>query len=200
MKIIKISSNKDLEPTDEMISVYEERTNRHIDLVRKYCDKIIEYDEDRFGELEGRKKVHDDSKFEEPEYTPYIYITWKYRCQDNGGDFEECNPPENLSEIMDEATIHHVTTNSHHPEYHDKEADPNLIINKENRDQPPTIKINATSMPDIDIAEMVADWCSVSEERGNTPKSWADKNVGVRWEFSEDQKELIYELIDAIWE
>jgi hypothetical protein len=46
---------------------------------------------------------------------------------------------------------------------------------------------------------MVADWASVSEERGNSPKSWAKKNVNVRWKFNKKQEDLIYELIDVIW-
>ena len=67
------------------------------------------------------------------------------------------------------------------------------------RDKPPEEMIDATKMPDLDIAEMVADWCAVSEERGNTPKSWADKNVNVRWKFTDEQSDLIYEIIDAVW-
>ena len=59
--------------------------------------------------------------------------------------------------------------------------------------------VDASEMTRLDIAEMVCDWCAVSEERGNTPKSWADKNVNVRWEFTDEQKDLIYELIDGIW-
>jgi hypothetical protein len=39
---------------------------------------------------------------------------------------------------------------------------------------------------------------AVSKERGNTPKSWADKNVNIRWKFNDDQKDLIYELIENV--
>ena len=54
-------------------------------------------------------------------------------------------------------------------------------------------------MPDEYIAEMVADWCSVSLERNNSPKDWADSNLGIRWKFNPRQTKLIYDLIEAIW-
>ncbi len=40
---------------------------------------------------------------------------------------------------------------------------------------------------------------AMSEEKGGTPKNWADKNVNVRWKFTDKQKDLIYELIEKIW-
>jgi len=145
--------------------------------VSKYCRKIADYDEDRFGDLRDRLKVHDDSKFESPEYEPYIWITWSYKCKDDGVDFDA---PEELDKMMNEATLHHVTSNSHHPEYHSPKK--TGLINRKDRDKPPSEMVDATSMPDIDLAEMVADWCGMGEEKGNTAKSWADKNVNVRWE------------------
>ena len=32
------------------------------------------------------------------------------------------------------------------------------------------------------------------------PQNWADKNVNIRWKFNDNQKELIYKLIEDIWE
>ena len=60
--------------------------------------------------------------------------------------------------------------------------------------------VDATKMPDLDLAEMIADWLAVSEERGTDPKDWADKNVNIRWKFDDEQKDLIYELIEKIWD
>lgn len=175
---------------------FEKRTNKHIDLVEKYCKKITDYDEDKFGKLIERVENHDQSKFKDPEMEPYIYTTWEYKCKDDGVEF---NPPEDIKEKMNEATTHHVLNNRHHPEFHAGED--SEVINKEDRDEPVRDKIiDATNMPDLDLAEMVADWCAVSEERGNTPKSWAEKNIDKRWKFSDNQTELIYELIDNIWE
>lgn len=178
----------------EMRDWFEKRTNKHIDMVSKYCNKLAELDP-RFGELVERAKVHDKSKFEDPEVDPYIYTTWKYKCEDDGVDFE-C--PEDMDEKMKEATEHHIKNNRHHPEFHcDKTEN---LINEDDRNKPPEEMIDATKMEDIDIAEMVCDWCAVSEERGNTPNGWADKNVNVRWKFDDKQKDLIYELVDKVWE
>jgi len=181
--------------TEEMRKFYEKRTKKHISLVQKYCKKIYEYDKDRFDGLIERGKVHDQSKYENPEKDLYIYITWDYKCKDDGVKFEI---PEKIKDKMNNATNHHVKHNAHHPEYHFDDKESNLI-NREDRDKPPAKKIDATKMTDLDIAEMVADWLGMSEEKNSNPKDWADKNVNVRWKFTKKQKDLIYELIKEIW-
>jgi len=178
----------------EMKEWFDKRTNRHISLVQKYCKKIAEYDKKRFGGLLERAKVHDDSKFEEPEYSPYLLISWQYKCEDEGKEF---NPPKDLADKMAQATLHHVTHNSHHPEYHSPKK--SGLINREDRNKPPKEIVDATSMPDLDIAEMAADWMGMSEEKGNNPKDWADKNVNIRWKFTDEQTKHIYEIIAGVW-
>lgn len=174
---------------------FDKRTNNHISLVQKFCKKIAEYDEEKYGELIERGEVHDQSKFKDPEMDPYIYTSWQYKCKDDGVDWE---PPEGMDDKMNKATEHHVKNNRHHPEFHcEKEVD---LINREDRDKPPEELIDATKMEDLDVAEMCCDWMAMSDEKGGTPKSWADKNVNVRWKFTQDQEDLIYELIDAVWE
>ena len=60
---------------------YNERTKRHIELVKKYGMRI----KDNFKEFSNIDfDLHDSSKFEEPEYTPYTHITWHYKCKNNG--------------------------------------------------------------------------------------------------------------------
>jgi len=170
------------------------RTNKHISLVQKYCKKL----EDEWPELEGlikRGKKHDTSKFEDDELIPYIWLTWRYKCED---DDVECHLPEGMEDEINEATKHHILNNRHHPEFHQDKTE--NLINEDDRDKPPKKAIDATKMEDLDIAEMVADWCAMSEERGNTPHEWADKNVGKRWKFTKDQEELIYTLIDSVWD
>ena len=180
---------------DKMKDWFEKRTNKHIKSVQKYCKKIADYDKERFGKIIERSKSHDQSKFKNPELDPYVYTTWKYKCKDDGVEFE-C--PKEMEDKMTEATEHHIVNNRHHPEFHCGRTD--NLLNDNDRDKPPEEMVDATKMSDIDIGEMVADWMAVSGERGNTPKSWADKNVNVRWKFNDDQKELIYEIIDAIWD
>jgi len=189
MRIYKIAENY-----KEMLDWFKKRTNKHIELVQKYCKKIQDYDNDRFKGLVEKAKNHDASKFEDPEIEPYVYITWKYKCKDDGIKFEA---PEDIDKKMNEATNHHVLHNDHHPEkWSGRKQD---VINEENRDKPKEL-IDATKMPDLALGEMCADWCSVSEERNNSPKSWADKNINIRWKFTDEQKKLIYEVIKAVWE
>jgi hypothetical protein len=176
------------EPTPEMASHFQDRTNKHIGLVQKYC-KLIGLEG-----LEERGQVHDASKFEEPEKLPYVWLTWRYKCKD---DETECVLPEGMDKKIDEATEHHILSNAHHPEFHQEKR--SGLLNSKDRDQPPEEMIDSTKMTPLDIAEMVADWCAMSEERGNTPREWADKNVNVRWGFTPEQTAHIYELIDGAW-
>jgi len=199
MNIIKLSEKDSEKPEnyDEMLAWFKERTQRHINLVQGFAEEIEHYDPERFKGLVKQTKDHDQSKFEDPEIEPYVFITWDYKCKDDGIDFEIPKPMQNRA---DRATEHHIKNllNKHHPEAHcDKEAD---LINKEDRDKPVRDKvIDATDMPELDVAEMCADWMAMSEEKGNTPKSWANKNVNIRWKFTDEQKDLIYELIDNVW-
>lgn len=88
--------------------------------------------------------------------------------------------------------------NPHHVEFHTQQED---VLNKDmkDRDKAVSVLIDGTKMPDEYIAEMIADWCAMAEEKGNTPKEWADKMVNKKWKFTENQVNLIYELIDSIW-
>ena len=172
---------------------FTKRTDRHINSVQKYCKKLEDYDSKRFKGLIERGEEHDQSKFKDPEIDPYIYVTWSYKCKDDGVDWE---PPKGMDDKMNEATTYHVLNNSHHPEFHAGED--SEVINEEDRDDPKRDKIiDGTKMPDIDIAEMVADWVSVGNERGNSAKGWADKNINARWKFTKAQENLIYELIEV---
>jgi hypothetical protein len=190
-----LNANKDVASIDkitpEMSSWFEKRTNLHINLVKKYCRKIEAYDSVRFVGLSEQAKEHDQSKYEEPEREPYIYITWQYYCKEHGKKFDV---PKDLETLMSKATEHHVKSNLHHPEYHSLEdVDFN---NRGDRDKPPKKAINATEMPNMDIAEMAADWMAMSEEKETEPKDWAGKNVNVRWNFTPKQVDLIYELLE----
>lgn len=171
--------------TDEMFEWYQTRTLKHINLVRKYIDKLDMSD----SEKELRKENHDTSKFEESELVPYIWITWKYYCLDNKLTFDDYNPPEDLDDIMNNATHHHITQNSHHPEYHS--PDKTNLLNRDDRDKPPEEMVDATKMGDDDIKEMCADWSAMSEERGtNTPQEWAKRNVNIRWKFNKKTRRI----------
>lgn len=172
----------------EMEEFFKKRTDEHIGRVEKYLRKLEKHYPYQFTE------EHDATKWKEPEYEPYLYITWKHKVEDENPDYEI---PEEWKEKCDDATFHHIKHNKHHPEYWDDSLTENPI-NKNDRNKTDRL-IDATKMPDKNILEMVADWCAMSEEKGNTPKEWADKNIGVRWKFTPEQEDLIYEGIDAAW-
>lgn len=181
------------EITPEMEAHYEARTKLHIALVQKYCQRLAE----RVAGLDGlveRGRVHDQSKWGEPEREPYVWITWDYKCKDDG---VPSGMLDGMKERMQEATLHHILANRHHPEFHqDRKTG---LLNGRDRDSAPKQIVDATKMGRLDIAEMIADWCAMSEERGNTPLEWAKKNVGVRWRFTPQQERDIYAMIDAAW-
>lgn len=174
--------------TREMEQHFYKRTEAHIKLVQKYG---LHFLDNKFVPYTFASKLitHDSSKMLSPEYKPYVNITWNYYCQRNN---IEVNFTELEKEAMHNATVHHVKTNKHHPEYWSKEYD---CINKQDRDKPAKI-IDASEMPFIYIAEMVCDWLAVSEERNTNPIQWANQNIGVRWFFSPEQVKFIYFLIN----
>lgn len=176
---------------EEMERHFLERTRRHIKLTQKYCVRLEER-VPRLTGLAGRGLVHDASKFEEPEYDPYVWLTWRYKCKDDG---VPCVLPPGMEARINAATEHHILANAHHPEAHQGRR--SGLLNTADRDKPPKEMIDATAMMDLDIAEMVADWCAMGEERGNTARAWADQNVNVRWRFTSDQVALIDRLISA---
>lgn len=184
-----------MKPTQEMLDFYYTRTRKHIQLVEKYIEKIYLKFPEKFPTLLVRQIFHDQSKFQEPEFTPYIIMTWNYHCKDEKIPF---NIPEDMQKQIQEATYHHCKNNRHHPEFHDTETILNSI-NPKDRDKPPEKMVDGTKMSPTDIAEMVSDWCGMSEERGGHPKDWAKKNINVRWKFTPEQEKLIYDLIDSVW-
>ncbi|MFW6130266.1 MAG: DUF5662 family protein [Atribacterota bacterium] len=175
----------------EMKNYFINRTNNHINCVRRNIDYLVAKNDD-LKELLDRKLDHDNSKFIDPEFIPYIYITWNYKCKDDGIDFDI---PNDIKNKMDDATNHHINEDKHHPEYWDKNFNK---INTDDRDEMPDKSVNAEKMDDISLAEMICDWHAVSLERGGTTKEWADKNIGSRWIFSDEQIEKIYKFIDDL--
>ena len=194
--ILKLAENTNNEEiTQEMEDWFEKRLNNHISLVQKYAKKIEECYPEKFEGLIEQVENHDASKFEEPERTPYISISWRHK-QD---DYESYKTLGDLTkEDENQATLHHITHNKHHPEcWCDREED---LLNEDDRDGIPDEIVDATDMPDKYIAELCSDWIAMGEELGNSAKDWADKNIGTRWDFTDEQQELIYELIDKVEE
>lgn len=175
-------------PTEEMLAYFEKRTKNHIHLVNFFA-KEIKKRKPTWGIREF--KEHDSNKFTEPLKIPYVFLTWKYH--EPSYKF-----PAGVKEMVDSASLLHVLTNQHHPEFWDKE---NAKINEKDRDKPSDKVVDATTMVSLRVVEMVCDWAAVGWERdGESPRGWAKKNVNVRWKFTKQQEALIYRLIDVIEE
>lgn len=171
--------------TDEMKKHFQKRTVRHIDRVRELAEK--------WGKVLPELifvSDHDASKFLEPEYTPYVAITWRYRCKRLNEPFLLDLPDS----VVTEATFYHVTNNPHHPEYWDPKVTKSSI-NQANRDAPGKKPVNAQRMPPEAVAEMVLDWKAVSEEKGTDVWEWFKDNVPRRWIFTNDQMRLINRIL-----
>ena len=167
-----------------------DRTHKHIALVGKAITKLVKVFPE-FPELLDRATIHDQSKFEEPERTPYVQLTWQYKCNREDKPFE-CL--KGMQEEMNKATLHHVITNRHHPEYHLSDKS-DASINVQDRDKSDKV-VDASRMPALDVAEMVADWQAMSEElKKNSAREWYDKQKDVRWHFSRHQNQLIDKLL-----
>ncbi len=180
--------------TKEMEDWFIERTERHIKLVNKYAKKIMKERPD-IGLTQERIDEHDKSKYSDKEKIPYIFISWYYKMLNQGKEFKI---PANIKERMNEASYQHVISNKHHPEYYDADNIKNNI-NEYNRDKSDFV-VDGRNMDNISLAEMVADWCSVSFEVGkNTPLQWFEDNKNVKWKFTDEQEEFIYDMIKTCW-
>ena len=189
-----------LSSQNEMKEHFANRTKLHILLVDKYLIKIASLNLPEIDNDLLLGDSHDSSKFEEPEYTPYLHVSWKYKLKDQGKTY---NPPIEIEDSMNSATFHHVKHNKHHPEFWDNTATLESI-NPKDRDSAPAKIVDATEMPLVHIAQMIADWTAVDEEKskdtyGNfSAKNWADKNVNIRWKFSPAQVQFIYKVIGLV--
>jgi len=195
MHFFRLFETKDF---SEKRDYFCKRTNNHISLVKKYIQKIIDLKDSRL-DLAGLKMElsnHDFGKFKDPELAPYIELTWNYHLKDHLGETPKVD--DKLQKQIQLATFHHVKTHPHHPEYWDEKSTIDSINNKD-RHKPPEKIVDATNMPLTYISTMVADWCAMSEEKNSNPYDWAKNNINVRWKFTKEQENFIYELLDKIW-
>ena len=97
------------------------------------------------------------------------------------------------------SSSYHQISSRHHPEFNCSRSEKDLLLSRKTRDDVIGYPIDGSSMTNLDIAEMCADWAARSEELGNSPIDWAEENIGKRWVFSEDQENLIYDILWKIW-
>ncbi|MGB0596549.1 MAG: DUF5662 family protein [Rubripirellula sp.] len=68
------------EPTPEMVTFFERRTNEHIDRVRR-CLSVMAASTEHTEALNERARLYDASKFNPAERIPYIWLNEFYRCR-----------------------------------------------------------------------------------------------------------------------
>lgn len=184
--------------TTDMINHFKYRTGYHLWCVNKWSNKIASLNDSRIDiyELNLERDRHDEGKWIDPEYTPYLLISWSYKCKREKIEFAL---PEDIKQKLHEATFHHIKNHRHHPEYWDDSVTI-ASLSKDDRDKPPAGPIvNGAKMPMTYVAAMVADWMAMSEELGGHPANWAKDNINVRWKFNDYQICLINDLINLVW-
>jgi hypothetical protein len=165
--------------------LFFKRTTEHINRVKLNALTIYRHDPMRFKLLLSQAEKHDTSKFEEPEFTPYIQLSYYYMCKNKGIEYETSS---DIKEQIIDAVFHHIKNNKHHPEYYFDST------KRERHDQ----IIDARRMPIISIAEMVCDWKAMSQELDNSVVDFANTVINKKYTFSSEQVILIYELIGAL--
>jgi hypothetical protein len=160
-------------PTEAMLKFFKRRTTEHIERVGKYLKMLKGFKDLSTKDLAQRARDHDKDKYSDKDLIlPYIWVTEYHRVNNDKGSV-----PDWLQEqydLADSASGTHVERNLHHPEAH----------------------TSPEEMSELDLAEMVCDWAAMAEELGEgSPRGWADKNVGSKWKFSDEQTKFLYDVI-----
>lgn len=150
-----------------MRELFEARTHRHIQMVRKNMEQFENYQGLTIKELRERGLLHDQSKFSPAEVEAYTWLNWSYHNQ----SFVMTDEKKRL---ISQGLKSHAQHNRHHPEAH---AD-----------------INQMSL--LDLVEMIADWTAIAQENGRVScLTWVQENMDKKWNFSLEKRQLIFTLI-----
>ena len=163
-----------MEITPEMEEHFRDYLHTHVTRVVSFAKALFDCGKIPEDLYEYIRDNHDKSKTEEPEYTPYVKRKWFER--NTNKDFYE-----DMGDDVKAAIYHHVTTNSHHPEYWSD--DYRGFATKE--------PCHVDNMPESCIVELVCDWEAMALEKGNTAREWFNKVRGTRWIFDERTEALI---------
>lgn len=163
---------------DEFLS----RTRKHIELVNKYAMKIGKH-----------FPLHDSDKLDEL-FDDYALMKKKEVFVGSNISDNPDGLTEEEQERLNNATLIHITTNQHHPEYWSRQK-----LNSFDRFNPP-LALDCTMMQEDALEEMCADWSAMSEEFGNTPFEWLEKTVPERWIFTDSQINYIKNTLHKMWD
>ena len=118
---------------------FKERTLKHIDLVNEFAESI------------GYTFPHHDIDKLGPLFKDYS-LSFKY---DQGYD-TTVGLTDDEMDRYNQATIKHITSNPHHPEYFLNRRDMERVVNEFTRDNPP-IGLDCSKMTESAIIEMCCD-------------------------------------------
>ena len=124
---------------------------RHIVNVQQNCEllgkRLMERGEFELGKtLIANSLIHDNSKFFGIEFENLFNV----------------NDPSKL----EDAILHHSSTNPHHPEYWS----------------------GIENMPKIYLAEMIADWKARTSEFGTSLQEWIDNDAAIKFNYKKGDK------------
>lgn len=175
----------------------------HTELVREFLSQAAELGlvDDYVARVRAAK--HDAGKLKEPEIEGFVVREW--RKTGGHGEYARLNSDWVISTI-EAAKVHHVTKNTHHPQYHfirsvsGRDIDPRLLVDPRGNLDLPAITMDCRTMPETDLVEMACDWCAVSEYRSEDPREWFRENLGLRWDFGRTKNAFLGQILDEIWE
>jgi hypothetical protein len=133
-----------------------------------------------YAELQERLYVHDLSKLQEPEFTPYVWRIWRtrWRANNHEANMMDMSPyfkDQSLDQSIQDAVRYHITHNRHHPEWH----------------------MDSDDMSQVDIIEMVCDWYAMSQEFNSSIDLWFNDVVPRRYNFGK-KKPVVWQNIELI--
>lgn len=144
------------------------KTLDHIDSVQLMMLKVMR-------ELSDRLRLHDRSKFNEDELTGYA----RFESMPEGLEYGSEEYKAEMAKVMKDNDCFklHCERNDHHPEHYE----------------------HPTDMPLCAVIEMVCDWAGATISYGNkgTFMDGVENNLG-RWDFSEGQRWVIYEVAELL--
>ena len=163
-----------VKPTAEMELYFRDYLKRHIKMVSENAMRLYEAGFVDSDTVVSIALCHDQSKFYEPEYTPYVKRKW-FERETNTEMYRK------MGDDVKDAIVHHVKNNKHHPEYWSGDyrgfdtAEPCHVFN----------------MPERYVIEMICDWTAMGQELGNTARAWYGKTKNSRWIFDTTTDDLI---------
>jgi len=145
---------------------YEDYVREHIENVRRVWELFkndggISFSYDDYHYINNLIKVHDASKYSEPEFSGYTQWFYPNDSKDEG--------------VFNGAWRHHYNTNPHHWEH--------WVVIKHTG-------MLAMPMPFIHVIEMLCDWGAMSLRFGNSPSEYYDSHKD-KMVLHEDTQDII---------